>query len=242
MAIAHNVANAPANRLLRMLKPSDYEQLNRHLARVPLELGQVLYRSRTPIEFVYFFETGAAALARTSPNGATAEVAEIGNEGVVGLPLVLGDDTARDDCRVCVPGTGLKMKAALFKTELARSVSLQAAMLRYAHTFLDNIELSVVCSRFHTIEQRYCRWLLKTRDRMRSNEFLATQEGVALALGVQRTGVSTTASRLQHAGLIDYTRGRVRILNRHGLEKLSCDCYRSSKVEFDRLLADRNGG
>jgi len=131
------------------------------------------------------------------------------------------------------------MKATEFKKELARSSSMQAVMLRYAHAFFNQVAQSAACNQFHSIQQRCCRWMLMTRDRMQSDDFLLTQEFLAMMLGVQRTGVSAAARGLQQAGLIRYKRGNVTIIDRVGLEGRSCECYRVSKMEFDRLLGDR---
>ena len=231
-------ADPDANRLLALLPAKDYERLRPHLQRVPLEYRQSLYRAHKPIGFVYFIETGVGSLVNTMANGDAAEVGTIGNEGVVGLPLVLGDDRAPTSVYVQVPGAGLRMRAPLFKKELARSASMRTVMLRYAHAFFNQVAQSAACNHFHPIQQRCCRWLLMTHDRMNSDEFLLTQEFLAMMLGVQRTGVTVAAGALQRAGLIRYKRGNVTILDRRGLERRSCECYGVSKKEFDRLLGD----
>ena len=158
---------------------------------------------------------------------------------MVGLPLLLGDDRAPTCVYVQVPGAGLRMKATLFKKELARSASMRTVMLRYAHTFFNQVAQSAVCIQFHSLQQRCCRWLLMTHDRMHSDEFLLTQELLAMMLGVQRTGVTAAAGALQRAGLIRYKRGSVTIIDPRGLKRLSCECYDVSKMEFDRLLSRR---
>jgi len=229
----------PANRLLGLLPPRDYERLRPHLERIPLAYRQSLYRANKPIEFVYFIETGVGSLVNTMANGDAAEVGTIGNEGVVGLPLVLGDDRAPTSVYIQVPGAGLRMKATLFNKELARSASMRTVMLHYAHAFFNQVAQSAACNQFHSLEQRCCRWMLMTHDRMQSEEFLLTQEFLAMMLGVQRTGVTAAASRLQRAGLMRYKRGSVTIADRRGLMKRSCECYGVSKKEFDRLLGDR---
>jgi CRP-like cAMP-binding protein len=237
--VASRKAAGPlANRLLAMLPSRDYERLRPHLHRIPLKYRQSLYRAHKPIGFVYFIETGVGSLVNTMVNGDAAEVGTIGNEGVVGLPLVLGDDRAPTSVYVQVPGAGLRMKATLFKKELARSASMRTVMLRYAHAFFNQVAQSAACNHFHPIEQRCCRWLLMTHDRMNSDDFLLTQEFLAMMLGVQRTGVTVAAGALQRAGLIRYRRGNVTILDRRGLERRSCECYGVSKKEFDRVLGD----
>jgi CRP-like cAMP-binding protein len=227
------------NRLLGLLPPRDYARLRPHLQRIPLAYRKSLYRAHKPIGFVYFIETGVGSLVNTMANGEAAEVGTIGNEGMVGLPLAWGDDRAPTSVYVQVPGAGLRMKASLFRRELARSASMRAVMLRYGHAFFNQVAQSAACNHFHNIQQRCCRWLLMTHDRMQSDEFLLTQEFLAMMLGVQRTGVTTAAGGLQRAGLIRYTRGNVTIIDRDGLERRSCECYRVSKLEFDRLLGGR---
>lgn len=225
-----------ANRLLALLPRADYERLRPHLEHTALKYRQSLYRAHRPIRFVYFIETGVGSLVNTMANGDAAEVGTIGNEGVVGLPLVLQDERSPTSVYVQVPGTGLRMKASLFRKELARSASMRTVMLHYAHAFFNQVAQSAACNQFHSLEQRCCRWLLMTHDRMESEQFLLTQEFLAMMLGVQRTGVTAAAGALQRAGLINYSRGNVTIKDRHGLERRACECYGIAKREFDRLL------
>jgi CRP-like cAMP-binding protein len=238
MVVRREPSKAHANRLLGMLPAKDYRRLHPHLERIPLTYRQSLYRARRPLDFVYFIETGVGSLVNTMANGEAAEVGTIGNEGVVGLPLLLGDDRAPTSVYVQVPGEGLRMKAALFSAELARSASMRVVMQRYTHALFNQVAQSAACNHFHSLEQRCCRWMLMTHDRMKSDEFLLTQEFLAMMLGVQRTGVSVAAGALQRAGLIRYSRGVVTVLDRRGLRKRSCECYGVSKREFDRLLGD----
>jgi CRP-like cAMP-binding protein len=233
--------NGHANRLLDLLPAKDYQSLHPHLERVPLTYKQSLYKALKPAAFVYFIEAGVGSLVNTMANGDASEVGTVGNEGVVGLPLLLGDERAPTSLYIQVPGVGLRMKAALFKQELARSASMRVVMLHYAHAFFNQVAQSAACNQFHTLQQRCCRWMLMTHDRMHADEFLLTQEFLAMMLGVQRTGVSVAASALQRAGLIRYVRGNVSVLDRRGLEKRSCECYGVSKKEFDRLLGTAKG-
>jgi CRP-like cAMP-binding protein len=235
---SQKIAGPHANRLLGLLLRRDCARLQPYLQPVQLKYRQSLYRANKPIEFVYFIETGVGSLVNTMANGDAAEVGTIGNEGVVGLPLLLGDDGAPTSVYVQVPGAGLRMKAVLFKKELERSASMRAVMLRYAHAVFNQVAQSAACNHFHTLEQRCCRWLLMTHDRMHSDEFLLTQEFLAMMLGVQRTGVTAAAGALQRAGLIRYRRGAVTVLDRRGLQARSCECYGVSKREFDRLLGE----
>jgi CRP-like cAMP-binding protein len=227
------------NRLLGLLPRADYQRLLPHLQPVQLEYRQSLYEANKPIGFVYFIETGVGSLVNTMANGQAAEVGTIGSEGMVGLPMVLGDNQAPTSVYIQVPGAGLRMKATLFKRELAQSASMRVVMLHYAHAFFNQVAQSAACNHFHNIQQRTCRWMLMTHDRMQSDEFLLTQEFLAMMLGVQRTGVTAAAGALQRAGLIRYTRGNVTLLDRRTLERLSCECYAISKLEFDRLLGER---
>jgi CRP-like cAMP-binding protein len=237
--VSRKAVEPPANRLLGLLPSADYARLRPHLHRIPLGYRQSLYRANKSIEFVYFIETGVGSLVNTMANGQAAEVGTIGNEGVVGLPLLLGDDRAPTSVYVQVPGVGLRMKATLFSKELARSASMRIVMHRYAHAFFNQVAQSAACNHFHSLQQRCCRWMLMTHDRMQADEFLLTQEFLAMMLGVQRTGVTAAAGGLQRAGLIRYVRGKVTIIDRAGLIRHSCECYDVSKREFDRLLGDR---
>jgi CRP-like cAMP-binding protein len=242
VAASRKAAGPTANRLLGLLPPRVYARLRPHLQRISLKYRQSLYRANEPIAFVYFIETGVGSLVNTMANGQAAEVGTIGNEGLVGLPIVFGDDRAPTSVYVQVPGVGLRMKATLFKKELAQSASMRTVMLRYAHAFFNQVAQSAACNHFHSLDRRCCRWLLMTHDRMQSDEFLLTQEFLAMMLGVQRTGVTAAAGALQRAGLIRYTRGNVTIIDRRGLLRRPCECYGVSKKEFDRLLGDRATG
>jgi CRP-like cAMP-binding protein len=236
LAASRKAADVHSNRLLGLLPRKDYERLRPHLHRIPLEYRQSLYEANELIEFVYFIETGVGSLVNTMSNGQAAEVGTIGNEGVVGLPILLGDDRAPTSVYVQVPGIGLAMKAGLFEKEMMRSATTRMVMLRYAHAFFNQVAQSAACNHFHSLRQRCCRWMLMTHDRMQADEFLLTQEFLAMMLGVQRTGVTAAAGALQREGLIRYKRGQVTILDRRGLQKGSCECYGRSKAEFDRLL------
>jgi CRP-like cAMP-binding protein len=227
---------APANRLLALLPRKDYARLRPHLEPIVLKYRQSLYRANRPIPFVYFIEAGVGSLVNTMANGDAAEVGTIGNEGIVGLPLVLEDERAPTAVYVQVPGTGLRIAASRFSRELALSASMRTVIHHYVHAFFNQVAQSAACNHFHSLEQRCARWLLMTHDRMGADEFLLTQEFLAMMLGVHRTGVSAAAGALQRAGLIDYARGHVTIKDRHGLERRSCECYGISKREFDRLL------
>jgi CRP-like cAMP-binding protein len=227
-----------ANRLLGLLTNADYERLRPHLQAVPLEYRKSLYEADKSIEFVWFIETGVGSLVNTMANGDAAEVGTIGNEGIVGLPVLFGDRQASTSVYIQVPGVGLRMSATAFERELAQSVSMRKVMLQYAHAFFNQVAQSAACNQYHSLRQRCCRWLLMTHDRMTSDQFLLTQEFLAMMLGVQRSGVSAAAGALQRTGIIRYNRGNVTIVDRASLERQSCECYGIAKKEFDRLLGD----
>ncbi len=226
------------NRLLSLLSDSDYERLRPHLSPVVFDYRKSLYEASRAIDQVYFPVDGVASLVITTAEGASAEVGTIGNEGMVGLPICLGDDDAPSSVYVQVPGTALRLDARVFRGELAASPTLNLIMLRYAHAFFNQVAQSAACAHLHRVEQRCCRWLLMTRDRMPSGNFLLTHEFLGMMLGVRRTTVTDVMGSLQKAGLIRYRRGHVTILDHEALQQRSCECYDLSKVEFDRLLGD----
>ncbi|HVA12980.1 MAG TPA: Crp/Fnr family transcriptional regulator [Stellaceae bacterium] len=224
------------NRLLIKLGEDDRQALRPLLAPVTLEYKRPLYEAHRPIEFVYFLESGVASLVSAMTNGAAAEVGTVGNEGVVGLPILLGDELAPTSMYMQVPGQGLQIKAAAFREQMARSATLRTLMLRYAHAFFNQVAQTAACAHFHNLEARCCRWLLMTRDRMPSDEFRLTHEFLAMMLGVRRAGVTVAAGTLQRRGYIRYERSVVTILDRTGLESAACECYAVAKAEFDRVL------
>jgi CRP-like cAMP-binding protein len=226
------------NRLLSLLSDADYERLRPHLSPVVLDYRKSLYEASRPIKHVYFPVDGVASLVITTSDGHGAEVGTIGNEGFVGLPICLGDHDAPSSAYVQVPGTGLRMDARLFRAELERIPTLNIIMLRYAHAFFNQVAQSAACAHLHKVQQRCCRWLLMTQDRMPSGNFLLTHEFLGMMLGVRRTTVTDVMGILQKAGLIRYRRGHVTILDHEGLRHRACECYDISRLEFDRLLGD----
>jgi CRP-like cAMP-binding protein len=226
------------NRLLTLLSDDDYERLRPNLVPVALDYRKSLYEASRPIEHVYFPINGVASLVLTTSDGASAEVGTIGSEGMVGLPVCLGDDDAPSSVYVQVPGTALQIDARIFRGELERSPALKLIVLRYAHAFFNQVAQSAACAHLHKVEQRCCRWLLMTRDRMPSGDFLLTHEFLGMMLGVRRTTVTDVMGSFQKAGLIRYRRGHVTILDEQALRQRACECYEISKLEFDRLLGD----
>jgi CRP-like cAMP-binding protein len=229
------------NRLLQLLPQSDFRELKPHLDAVTMEYRQPLYEAHQPLHSVYFPVTGVTSMVNTMADGSAAEVGTIGNEGLVGLPVVLGDELTPMSAYVQVPGTGLHLRAEILRSALQRSAAVRNVMQHYAHAFFNQVAQSAACNHFHHIEQRCCRWLLMTHDRVQADEFILTQEFLGMMLGVQRTGVTAAARKLKLEGLIDYRRGQVTILDRRKLERRACECYAVSKREFDRLLGPPSG-
>jgi len=174
-------------------------------------------------------------------DGAATEVGTIGNEGMVGLPVVLGDNLASTSVYVQVPGTGLRLASSILRTALEQSSTMRMVMQNYAHAMFNQVVQSAACAHFHPIEQRCCKWLLMTHDRVQSETFLLTQEFLGMMLGVRRSSVTLAATNLKKKKLIEYKRGYVTILDRAGLERHSCECYGVTKREFDRLLGAPSG-
>ncbi len=196
-----------------------------------------LYQANRQISHVHFFETGVGSLVKTMRNGDASEVGTIGNEGIVGLPVVLGDTRSPTAVYVQVPGVGLRMRSDLFLEAMERSPALRKSLLHYVHAFFNQVAQSAACASHHALEQRCARWLLMTHERMDSDHFLLTHEFLAMMLGIRsRSGVTIAAGELQRAGLIRYQRGHVTILDLRGLKRRACECFEISKQEFDRLL------
>lgn len=225
------------NRLLSALPREEYERLLPHLEIVSLTPKQTLYAPDQSIEHIYFPNSGIISLVNFTEDGSTVEAATVGNEGMVGIPVLLGADRMLGQAVSQVAGKGLQMKADVFKREVTPGSSLYNLLLRYTLALMNLISQSVACNRRHTVEERCCRWLLMCQDRVQSNEFALTQEFLSQMLGVRRASVSVVAAILQKAGLIRYSRGNITILDRQGLESASCECYRLVKDEFDRLLS-----
>lgn len=228
--------NPNENRLLATLPTEEYERLLPHMESIFLPLKQILYQMNEPIEYVYFPKNGIVSLVTIMEDGATAEVATVGNEGMIGVPVFLGADQIPGQAFSQIPGESMRMKAQEFKTFVTPDSPLYKLLQRYTQTLFNQVAQSAACNCLHFIEKRFCRWLLMTHDRVQSDEFLLTQEFLAQMLGVRRASVSEVASIFQKAGIISYSRGQMRILDRTGLETASCECYAKVKQEFERLL------
>jgi CRP-like cAMP-binding protein len=237
------VAETPAvvqtprqNHLLDALPASDYERLASHLESFPMELGDVLYESGDPLRYVYFPTTAIISLLYVMADGASAEIAVVGNEGILGISLFMGGETTPSRAVVQSAGYAYRLRADMLKSEFGRFGPTMHLLLRYTQALITQMAQTAVCNRHHSVDQQLCRWLLLSLDRLPSNELSMTQELIANMLGVRREGVTEAAGKLQEAGLIRYRRGRITVLDRPGLEARSCECYRVVKAEVDRLL------
>jgi CRP-like cAMP-binding protein len=224
------------NHLLDALPAGDYERVASHLELIPMALGDVLYESGAKLRHVYFPTTSIVSLLYVMEDGASAEIAVVGNEGILGISLFMGGDTTPSRAIVQSAGHGFRLRADLLKDEFERFGPTMHLLLRYTQALLTQMAQTAVCNRHHSVDKQLCRWLLLSLDRLASNELSMTQELIANMLGVRREGVTEAAGKLQAAGLIRYHRGQITVLDRPGLEARSCECYQVVKTEFDRLL------
>ena len=227
------------NRLLAALPREDYERLEAKLEPVSLDLKQPLYEPGVPIEHVYFPSACVISLLMDVGDGGMIEVGTTGNEGVVGLPVFLGADEMPGRALCQIPGDAFRMEAGAFREEADRPGRLRELLLRYTQALFNLVAQTAACNRGHSVEERCARWLLITQDRVESDRFPMTQEFMGQMLGVRRATVNVAAGMLQKAGFIAYTRGRIRVLDRPGLESAACECYGRIRAEFDRLLGPR---
>lgn len=227
--------NVPGeNALLARLPAGERDRLR--LERVPMAVRDPVYEVNGPVAHVYFPLTGMFSLLVVMSDDLAVEAATVGNEGMVGLAVFLGADTSPHRAFAQVPGEALRATADVFRAEVGRGGALDAVMKRYNQALVNQMSYSVACNRLHTVEERMCRWLLMTQDRIGGDRFPLTQEFLAQMLGVRRPTVTVTAGVLQNAGYIAYTRGQVIVLDRTGLEESACECYRIVRDEFARLL------
>lgn len=233
--------NPLQNHLLDALPEDVLENFKPHLELVEMTLGQVLYESGEKLKHVYFPTTSILSLLYVMKDGASAEIAVVGNEGILGVSIFMGGETTPSRAVVQSAGFGYRLRSQLLKDEFNRNGPMMRLLLRYTQALITQMSQTAVCNRHHTIEQQLCRWLLLSLDRLASDELVMTQELIANMLGVRREGVTESAGRLQREGLIDYSRGRIKVLNRTGLETRSCECYKVVKDEFDRLLPSLHG-
>jgi CRP-like cAMP-binding protein len=226
------------NHLFRALPAEARERVFPRLELVELPLGHVLYESGDTLQHVYFPVDCIVSLLYVLENGASAEIAVVGNEGMVGIALFMGGETTTNHAIVQSAGHAYQLKGAVLKQEFNRSGAFQHLLLRYTQALLTQMSQAAICNRHHSVDQQLCRWLLLSLDRLSSNELRMTQERISKILGVRREGVTDAAGKLQDVGLISYKRGRITVLDRPRLEQACCECYGVVKTEFDRLLPD----
>ncbi len=228
--------NPLQNLLLAALPMADYQRLLPNLELIPLPLGWAVYESGHDLSYVYLPTTSIISLLYVMEDGSSAEIAIVGNDGLVGIALFMGGDTTPSRAVVQSAGFGYRIKAAIIKKEFERGGEIQSLLLRYTQALITQMAQTAVCNRHHSVEQQLCRWLLLSLDRLTSNELKMTQELIANMLGVRREGVTEAAGKLQKDKLINYSRGHITILSRPALEKRVCECYAVVKKETERLL------
>jgi CRP-like cAMP-binding protein len=224
------------NQLLAMLPEAEWQRWLPRLEPVPLPLGKVLYESGSTLAHVYFPTTAIVSLLYVMEDGASAEIAVVGMEGIVGISLFMGGETTPSRAVVQSAGQAFRMPAQALKDEFNRSLPAMHLLLRYTQALITQMAQTAVCNRHHSLDQQLCRWLLLSLDRLRGNELVMTQELIANMLGVRREGVTEAALKLQKLGLIRYARGHISVLDRPGLEQRACECYAVVKKEYGRLL------
>ena len=228
---------SPVNRLLETLPSSDLRRMLAGCETVEVAFAEVLYTPRERLSYVYFPISSFISLIMPIDDSSSLEVGLIGNEGMLGIPLVLGVDVSPVRAVVQGAGSALRMDAAAFCRELGRSQALQREIDRYVFVSLSQLAQTAACTRFHVVEERLARWLLMTQDRAHASTFHITQEYLAFMLGVRRVGVTKAASSLQARSLIRYSRGNITILDRRGLKAASCGCYKADRASYDRILS-----
>jgi len=233
--MARAAASPKDNSLLAAMPPDDYRELEGSLERVTMPLGESVYESGETQGYVYFPTTSIVSLLYVLADGGSAEIAVTGREGLVGISLFMGGETTPSRAVVQSAGEGYRLRASVLKREFERGGALQHLLLRYTQALITQMAQTAVCNRHHSVDQQLCRWLLLSLDRLPDNKLVMTQELIANMLGVRREGVTEAAGKLQEAGLIRYRRGKIRVLDRPGLETRSCECYQVVKDELDRL-------
>jgi CRP-like cAMP-binding protein len=227
------------NFLLAALPEAEWQRWEPLLEKVHMPLGQVLYEAGVTLTHVYFPTTSIVSLLYVMEDGPSAEIAVVGNEGLVGISLFMGGESTRSRAVVQSAGHGLRLKAQLMKQDFEQAGPVLHLLLRYTQALITQMSQTAICNRRHTIDQQLCRWLLLSLDRLETNELVMTHELISNMLGVRREGVTETANKLQQAGLISYARGCITVLDRPGLELRTCECYAVVKREYDRLLPEQ---
>ena len=230
------ISNPKDNGLLAALPVEEWLRIKPQLEWVEMPLGKVLYESDGALSHVYFPITAIVSLLYVMIDGDSAEIAVVGNEGIVGISLFMGGETTPSRAVVQSAGFGFRLKSQVLKEEFNRAGKLMHILLRYTQALITQMSQTAVCNRHHSLDQQLCRWLLLSLDRLQGDELIMTQELIANMLGVRREGVTEAALSLQRAGLISYSRGHIKILDRAGLEQRTCECYAVVKKEYERLL------
>jgi len=232
-------ADPRRNQLLAALPDAEWAHWLPQMEAVDLPLGKVLYESGSKLTHVYFPTTAIVSLLYVMEDGASAEIAVVGHEGIVGISLFMGGETTPSRAVVQSAGQGFRLNASLMMQEFNRAGPVLHLLLRYTQALITQMAQTAVCNRHHSLDQQLCRWLLLSLDRLHSKELVMTQELIANMLGVRREGVTEAAGHLQEAGLIQYRRGHITVLDRDRLEQRACECYAVVKKEYDRLLPAR---
>ena len=226
------------NHLLAALPAEEYFRIAPRLELITMPVGAVLYESGGRLDHVYFPTSLIVSQQYVMENGASAEIAVVGNEGILGVALFMGGETTPSRAVVRSAGSAYRLPATLLKQEFARGGRVMQLLLRYTQALITQMTQTAACNRHHSLDEQLCRWLLLSLDRLHGTHLVMTQELIANMLGVRREGVTEAAGRLQRAGLISYSRGKINVLDRSGLEQRSCECYAVVKKEYDRLLPD----
>jgi CRP-like cAMP-binding protein len=230
------LADPRTNHMLAALPDEAWARWQPQMEPVTLPLGAVLYEPGMTLGHVYFPTNAIVSMLYVMENGASAEIAMVGNEGLVGIALFMGGESTTSRAVVQSAGSGFRLRGAVIKAELHRAGPVMHLLLRYTQALITQMAQTAVCNRHHSLDQQLCRWLLLSLDRLEGNELVMTQELISNMLGVRREGVTESALKLQAAGLIRYSRGRITVLDRPGLERRSCECYQVVKDEYERLL------
>jgi CRP-like cAMP-binding protein len=233
--------NPKQNHLLGAIPETEWARFAPHLTPVVLALGDVIYESGTDQPYVYFPTNSIVSLLNVMKDGSSAEIAIVGNEGLIGISLFMGGDTTPSRAIVQSAGHAVRMKAEFIRDEFFLAGPVQQLFLRYTQALLTQMAQTAACNRHHTVDQQLCRWLLMSLDRLSSDTLSMTQELIANMLGVRREGVTDAAGKLQRAGVIQYSRGRIQVLDRPRLESSACECYEVVREEFARLMPWQNG-
>jgi len=234
-----NNVSEDLNYIFHSISETEWERLLPHIERVEIHLGKILYEPGTKMSHVYFPTTAIVSLFYALENGSSAEIAVVGNEGIVGISIFMGGESTSSRAVVQSAGFGYRIRSSIFLEEFNRSGPMMHLLLRYTQTLITQMCQTSVCNRHHTLDQQFCRWLLLSLDRLSSNPLNMTQELIANMLSVRREGVTEAALKVQKAGLIKYSRGHITILDGGGLENRTCECYQVVKTEYKRLLPSK---